>query len=112
VIKSQNFSWAPVTHTCNPSHSGGSDQENQDSKSAWEKFARPFLEKIHHKKRAGGVAQGVGPEFKPQYHKKKKNNQHPLTVTYPVQVCVLRQASLICSRCKLHTTLVPDTNSI
>jgi hypothetical protein len=23
-------------------------------------------------KRAGGVAQGVGPEFKPQYHKKKK----------------------------------------
>jgi hypothetical protein len=24
------------------------------------------------KKRAGGVAQGVGPEFKPQYHKKKR----------------------------------------
>jgi hypothetical protein len=24
-------------------------------------------------KRAGGVAQGVGLEFKPQYHKKKKN---------------------------------------
>jgi hypothetical protein len=24
-------------------------------------------------KRAGGVAQGVGPEFKPQYCKKKKN---------------------------------------
>jgi hypothetical protein len=23
-------------------------------------------------KRSGGVAQGVGPEFKPQYHKKKK----------------------------------------
>jgi hypothetical protein len=23
---------------------------------------------------AGGVAQGVGPEFKPQYHKKKKKN--------------------------------------
>jgi hypothetical protein len=23
-------------------------------------------------KRAGAVAQGVGPEFKPQYHKKKK----------------------------------------
>jgi hypothetical protein len=26
-------------------------------------------------KRAGGVAQGVGPEFKPQYHKKKKENK-------------------------------------
>jgi hypothetical protein len=25
-----------------------------------------------HKKRAGGVAQGVGPEFKPQDRKKKK----------------------------------------
>jgi hypothetical protein len=23
-------------------------------------------------KRAGGVAQGIGPEFKAQYHKKKK----------------------------------------
>jgi hypothetical protein len=23
-------------------------------------------------KKAGGVAQGIGPEFKPQYHKKKK----------------------------------------
>jgi hypothetical protein len=23
-------------------------------------------------KRAGGVAQGVGPKFKPQYHQKKK----------------------------------------
>jgi hypothetical protein len=29
-------------------------------------------QKNHHKKRAGGVAQGVGPEFKPQYHKKKE----------------------------------------
>jgi hypothetical protein len=30
------------------------------------------LKKTHHKERAGGVAQGVGPEFKPQYCKKKK----------------------------------------
>jgi hypothetical protein len=26
-----------------------------------------------YKNRAGGVAQGKGPEFKPQYHKKKKS---------------------------------------
>jgi hypothetical protein len=26
-------------------------------------------------KRAGGVAQGVDPEFKPQYHKKKKKEK-------------------------------------
>jgi hypothetical protein len=30
------------------------------------------LKKTHHKKRAGGVAQGEGPEFKPQYCKKPK----------------------------------------
>jgi hypothetical protein len=30
-----------------------------------------FRKKTLHKKRAGGVAQGVDPEFKPQYHKKK-----------------------------------------
>jgi hypothetical protein len=28
--------------------------------------------KSSHKKRAGGMAQGIAPEFKPQYHKKKK----------------------------------------
>jgi hypothetical protein len=33
---------------------------------------RPYLKKTPSQKRAGGVAQGVGPEFKPQYHKKKK----------------------------------------
>jgi hypothetical protein len=27
--------------------------------------------------RAGGVAQGIGPEFKPQYHKKTKQNKTP-----------------------------------
>jgi hypothetical protein len=33
------------------------------------------------KKRAGGVAQSVGPEFKPQYHKKnKKINKKELLI--------------------------------
>jgi hypothetical protein len=37
---------------------------------------RPYLEKNHHtEERAGGVTQGVGPEFKPQYHKKKKKRE-------------------------------------
>jgi hypothetical protein len=30
------------------------------------------LKKKLSQKRAGGVAQGIGPEFKPQYRKKKK----------------------------------------
>jgi hypothetical protein len=35
-----------------------------------------YLEKTHHtKKRAGGVAQGVGPEFRPQNCQKEKNRK-------------------------------------
>jgi hypothetical protein len=30
-----------------------------------------YLKKTHHKERSGGVVQVIGPEFKPQYHKKK-----------------------------------------
>jgi hypothetical protein len=30
-------------------------------------------QKSHNKKRAGGMAQVEGPEFKPQYHKRKAN---------------------------------------
>jgi hypothetical protein len=32
---------------------------------------KPYLKKPYHKNTAGGVAQGKGPEFKPQYRKKK-----------------------------------------
>jgi hypothetical protein len=37
---------------------------------------RPYLEKKLSQKRAGGLAQGIGPELKPQYHKtnKQKNS--------------------------------------
>jgi hypothetical protein len=33
---------------------------------------RPYLEKNLTQKRSGGVAQDIGPEFKPQFHKKEK----------------------------------------
>jgi hypothetical protein len=36
------------------------------------KFMRLYLEKIHHKKRDGGVAQGVGLEFKSSTEGEKK----------------------------------------
>jgi hypothetical protein len=36
---------------------------------------RPYLENTQHKKSAGGVAQSVGPEFKPLYCKKKKKER-------------------------------------
>jgi hypothetical protein len=42
-------------------------------KPAWANSLQdPILKKTHYKKIAGGVAQGVGPEFKPQYRQKKK----------------------------------------
>jgi hypothetical protein len=33
---------------------------------------KPYLKKNPSQKKAGGVGPCVGPEFKPQYHKKKK----------------------------------------
>jgi hypothetical protein len=74
-----------------PSYSGSRDQEKCSSKSARANSLRDPISKIPNTKRAGGVAQGVGPEFKPWYHKKKKKlflislyhfNIHLLVDTY------------------------------
>jgi hypothetical protein len=64
---------APVAHACNPFYSGGRDQEDRSSKppqtnNSWD----PILKNLVTKNWAGGVAQGKGPEFKPQNQKKKK----------------------------------------
>jgi hypothetical protein len=62
-----------VAHACNSSYSGGKDQEDLGSKPAQANNSmRTYLKKTLHKNRAGGVVQGEGPEFKPQYQKKKK----------------------------------------
>jgi hypothetical protein len=56
-----------VAHACNPSYLGGRDQEDCSSKPAQANSSQdPILKKTHQKKQAGGVAQGVGPEFKLQ----------------------------------------------
>jgi hypothetical protein len=39
---------------------------------AWANNSKDPISKTPSQKRAGGVAQGIGPEFKPQYHKKEK----------------------------------------
>jgi hypothetical protein len=44
--------------------------------STGKQFARPYLRKAHYNKGAGGVAEGVGPEFKSQYCKKKKKTKN------------------------------------
>jgi hypothetical protein len=57
---------APVAHTCNPIYSGGRDQEDRSSKPAWT-VCQALSRKTLHKNKGGRVAQGEGPEFKPQY---------------------------------------------
>jgi hypothetical protein len=66
---------APVAHTYNPSYSGGRDQEDHGSKPVRANSSQHYLEKIlhTHKKKVGRVAQGISPEFKPQYLKQTKN---------------------------------------
>jgi hypothetical protein len=62
-------------HTYNPSYSGGRDQEDQGLKPAQANSSRDPMLKNPSQKRAGGVAQGEGPEFKPQYCQKKKKEK-------------------------------------
>jgi hypothetical protein len=47
-------------------------QEDRGLKPARAKCSQDPILKNPSQKRAGGRAQGVGPEFKPQYHKRKK----------------------------------------
>jgi hypothetical protein len=62
-----------VAHACNPSYSGGRDQEHRSLNPAQANILLdPILKNPITKNWAGGVAQGEGPEFKPQYHQKKK----------------------------------------
>jgi hypothetical protein len=49
-----------VVPACSPSYSGGRDQSQPG-----QKVRETLSQKTLHKNRAGGVAQGEGPEFKP-----------------------------------------------
>jgi hypothetical protein len=65
---------APVAHDCDPSHSRGGDQDCC-SKPAPANSSRDPISKNPSRKRATGVIQGVGSEFKTQCHKKKKERK-------------------------------------
>jgi hypothetical protein len=64
-----NVSQVPVAHAYNPSYSEGRDQEDHSSKTARAIVHRTLSQKNLLQERANGGAQGIGPEFKPQYHK-------------------------------------------
>jgi hypothetical protein len=40
------FSWVRVAHACNPSYSGGRDQEDHGSKPSQAEFKRPYFKKL------------------------------------------------------------------
>jgi hypothetical protein len=60
-----------VAHFCNPSYSGGRDQEDHGSKPAHANSSRDPISEKNIMENNCGVAQGVSFEFKPQYHKTK-----------------------------------------
>jgi hypothetical protein len=62
-VKNHLFEPGAVAHTCNPSYPGGRDQEDCGSKPAQEIARETLSQKTQHKNRAGGVAQGEGPEY-------------------------------------------------
>jgi hypothetical protein len=64
----------PVAHSCNPSYSGGTIRAG--TKPAQASSFQDHLSKKPSQKRAGGVAQSVGSEFKPQYCEKKKTKNY------------------------------------
>jgi hypothetical protein len=71
---------------------------------------RPYLKKIFHKNKAGGVAQGEGPEFKPQYCKnKKKKNTVVLSYFLPYHVGV---SKLLCNRGMMNTQKKGNVESL
>jgi hypothetical protein len=77
-----------VDHACNTGYSGGRDQEDHGSKPVQANSStRPYLEKTLHKNRAGGVAESVGPEFKPQHRKKKKAAEEEKLALPPDNTC-------------------------
>jgi hypothetical protein len=69
-----------VVYACNPSYSGGRDQEDGGLKPAWANSSRDPISKNPSKKkknRAGGMTQSEGPKFKPQY---RNNNNKKLLI--------------------------------
>jgi hypothetical protein len=61
-----------VAHACNPSYSRGRDQEDNGSKLVQTNSSQDPISKIPNTKGANGVAQVVGPGFKPWYGREKK----------------------------------------
>jgi hypothetical protein len=89
-----------VAHACNPSYSGGRDQEDHGSKSAWVNSSWDPISKNLHKNKAGRVAQREGLIFELAW----VNNTVEYFCANSIHVCgVLWRSSLtlLCSHSHL-----------
>jgi hypothetical protein len=68
-----------VTYACNPSYSGGRDQEDEGLKPALANSLRTLSQKNPSQKMVGAVAQGVALSSSPSTTKKKKSNMNDTT---------------------------------
>jgi hypothetical protein len=66
------MSWVLVAHTYNPGTQETEIRRIVVLSQPGQIVHKTLSLKTLHKNRAGRVTQGEGPEFKPQYHKKKK----------------------------------------
>jgi hypothetical protein len=89
-----------VAKACDPNCLGGRDQEDWGSKPAQ---ASSSWDPNTQKKGTGGMAQGVGPDFKSQYCKKKEKKRN---ICVPVQCFVL--SVLLNFRLGMCTTFITD----
>jgi hypothetical protein len=95
-----------VRHFCNPSYSGGRDQDDCGLKLAPSKqFIKTLSQKNPSQKGAGGVAQNVGPEFKPQHHKKKKRRRRKGVILLYVFLSGRRRFSGSSQQASYHVSL-------
>jgi hypothetical protein len=108
-----------VDHACNPSYSGGRYQEDCGSKPARENSSQNPILKKPFTKRASGVAQGAGPEFKtpvPQKVNKINEKERELlyshTLIYDIRETISPKNNRTCIRIyftlvQLHCCLTP-----
>jgi hypothetical protein len=59
-------------------------------KPAWANSSQDPISKNLSQKKVGGVAQGEGPDFKPQYQKKQTNKQKKTLRELNLQKCILQ----------------------
>jgi hypothetical protein len=79
----------PVVHACNPSYSGGRNQEDCSRSQPQQIVCETLSQKQLSQKGTGGGAQNEGPEFKLYCCKKKVNNSNNKTIAKETKMLAL-----------------------